>query len=118
MYLKKIMFLVFVIVLASCTNDKQVDLEAVTCVDVFTYTDCVKTIIDQNCIICHNSSVDAVGPFPLETYEQVKDKIENGNILDRIQRPDGADGIMPQTGKMPQGKIDAILTWVNQGFLE
>lgn len=104
--------------MSSCTNDKQSDLEVQLCEDTFTYTDCVKTIIDNNCIICHHSGADALGPFPLETYAQVRDVAENGAMLDRIQRADGADGIMPQTGKMPQANIDAILAWVNGGFEE
>lgn len=116
--IKNFIYISITVLLLSCANDKQSELEAIPCVDVFTYTDCVKTIIQENCIVCHNSGADPVGPFPLETYEQVREVAENGAMLDRIQRPDGADGIMPQTGKMPQAKIDAILTWAAGGFEE
>lgn len=115
---KNILIITFLVVLFSCTNDKQSDFEVQPCVDTFTYNDCVKTIIDNNCIICHHSGANALGPFPLETYEQVKEKAENGALLDRIQLPDGADGIMPQTGKMPQANIDVILAWANEGYIE
>lgn len=106
------------IFLLSCTNTKEAELINVICVDEFTYTDCVKEIIDNNCVVCHNSGNNAAGPFPLETYEQVKDKTQNGNILTRIQLPDGANGIMPQTGKMTQAKIDVIVAWANSGYME
>ncbi len=115
---KNLIFGIILIFLLSCTNTKEADLVSVPCTDEFTYTDCVKTIIDNNCIICHNSNLNALGPFPLETYEQVKEKTQNGNILARIQLPDGANGIMPQTGKMSQANIDVIVTWANKGFLE
>ena len=118
MKIKWILVVTFLTVLTSCTNDKQSDLEDLVCVDTFTYTACVKEIIDNNCTVCHHSGADAVGPFALETYAQVRDVAENGNMLDRIQREDGAEGAMPQTGKMPQGKIDVILAWVNGGFQE
>jgi hypothetical protein len=118
MNLKNIITVLLLLVFASCTNDKQSDLEVIACVDTFTYSECVKTIIEENCLICHHSGANALGPFPLETYEQVRDKAENGNLLTRIQLPDGANGIMPQVGKMPQTKIDAILTWVAEDFTE
>ncbi|MCF6349905.1 MAG: cytochrome c [Flavobacteriaceae bacterium] len=115
---KNIIIIAVLMILGSCTNDKQSDLEAIVCVDTFIYSDCIKTIIEENCTICHHSGSNAPGPFPLETYDQVRDAAENGNLLVRIQLPDGANGIMPQTGKMTQTKIDAILNWVNEGFLE
>lgn len=115
---KKLVLGIILTFLLSCTNTKEIDLVSIACVDEFTYTDCVKMIIDNNCIVCHNSNPNAFGPFPLETYEQVKEKAQNGNILTRIQLPDGADGIMPQTGKMSQANIDVIVAWANGGFLE
>jgi hypothetical protein len=115
---KNIIIVVLLLMLTSCANDKQSDLEVIACVDVFTYSECVKTIIDNNCIICHHSGANALGPFPLETYDQVKEKVEDGNLLARIQLPDGANGIMPQVGKMSQTEIDAILVWVAEGFIE
>ena len=102
----------------SCTSDKEEELSDVACVDTFTYTECVKTIIDTNCVVCHNSTATASGPFPLETFAQVKDKAMNGQLLNRIQLEAGALGIMPQTGKMPQAKVDVILAWANEGYKE
>jgi hypothetical protein len=117
--IKKIcLFSLVIISFISCTNDKEGDLVDVLCEDIFTYNDCVKAIIDNNCIVCHNSGANPVAPFPLETYDQVKDKAQNGQLLNRIQLPDGDAAIMPQTGKMPQANIDVIVAWANEGFIE
>ncbi len=35
-----------------------------------TYADTISPIISKNCIACHHQ--DGIGPFPLETYEQVR----------------------------------------------
>ncbi len=110
-----ILFLFLLIV--GCTSVSEDDLIDDIDLSSVTYMGNVKTIIDNNCVVCHNSGLNPIGPFPLETFEQVKDKAENGTLLFRIQLPDGDPNIMPQTGKMPQSTIDVILEWKEQGFL-
>jgi uncharacterized membrane protein len=116
----KLVFLITVLVLFfSCTDDKESDLIEEIITETVTYTDNVKTIIDNNCIVCHNSGANPIAPFPLETYTQVKEKAENsGPLLFRIQLDAGNPQIMPQTGKMPQNLIDVIVSWAEEGFLE
>jgi len=108
---------IFLIIL-SCASDSQSDLVEAINIDKVTYIDNVKTIIDSNCIVCHNSGPNPIGPFPLETYSQVKDKAQNGQLLVRIQLPAGDPSVMPKTGKMPQQLIDVIVAWADQGYLE
>lgn len=112
-------FIITLISTSSCTSASQEDLlEPFIQPLLTTYIDDVKPIISANCVTCHNSSPNAFGPFPLETYEEVKDKAENGPLLFRIQLPDGDVDIMPKPGKMPQNKIDVIVSWANDGFVE
>jgi len=77
-----------------------------------TYTANVKSIIQNNCLSCHST---AGAEFPtMETYDQVKDATQNGNVICRIN---GACGdVMPQTGKMPQSNINVIQNWANNGY--
>ena len=82
-----------------------------------TYDANVKSIINSNCVSCHAVG-QVAGYTPLTTYEEVKDAIETTDLLDRIQRENSEAGIMPQTGRMPQSKIDVILQWSEDGFLE
>lgn len=103
----------------SCTSVSEEDLlEPIIIPDLTTYEVDVKPIISANCVTCHNSSPNAFSPFPLETYEEVRDKSENGTLLTRIQLPDGDPFIMPVTGKMPQNLIDIIVAWADDGFVE
>ena len=112
-------FYAVLIIFSSCTSVSEDDLlDPVILPQLTTYNDNVKQIISANCVTCHNSSPNAFGPFPLETYDEVKDEAQNGDLLTRIQLPDGDPSIMPATGKMPQNTIDIILAWANDGFPE
>lgn len=112
-------FLIILLSTISCTSVSEEDLlEPIIIPDLTTYNIDVKPIISANCVTCHNSSPNAFGPFPLETYVEVKERAQNGALLTRIQLPDGDASIMPATGKMPQNKIDVILAWAEDGFPE
>jgi hypothetical protein len=51
----------------------------------------------------------------METYAQVREAAENGNMICRID--DQSCGlVMPQSGRMPQTKINTIKNWVSNGF--
>lgn len=82
-----------------------------------TYNANVKSIIDANCVSCHSNG--NVAAFRLLTnYNEVKNAVENGGLLERIQLQDAEPGVMPQTGRMSQAKIDVILQWNQDGLLE
>lgn len=79
-----------------------------------TYTQNVKPIIDANCIGCHRA-----GSFrDLTTYAKVKESVESGALLTRIQLQTGQQGIMPQAGRMSQTNIDVIVKWNTDGLKE
>lgn len=81
------------------------------------YTQHIQPIIQANCLSCHGSG--GISSFrPLGTYAELKDAVMNTNLLDRIQRQNGEPGQMPQTGRMPQDKIDLILVWNAGGLPE
>lgn len=82
-----------------------------------TYTKNVKSIVDANCIGCHQSGRSA-GFRPLTTYAEVKAAVENANLLGRIQLQTGQQGIMPQGGRMSQANIDVIVKWNTDGLKE
>lgn len=80
-----------------------------------TYTKNVGPLITSTCTGCHSND----SQFPnLENYADVKDAIENGELICRIDNPSNCDGnIMPQSGRMPQATIDMIKLWRDQGFV-
>lgn len=104
--------------LCSCESNTYEDIEADVILDgEVTYDTHIKSIIDNNCIMCH--APGGVSSFrPLTNYMEVKDAVENTDLLDRIQRQNGETGIMPQTGRMPMSNIDLILEWADNGLPE
>lgn len=115
--MKKYIFLCAILSsLYSCESTTYESLEEPdVIVGEVTYTANVKSIIDANCISCHASGS---GNRTLETYTQVKDAVLHTDLLDRIQKQNGMPGQMPQTGRMPQDKINIILQWNTDGLLE
>ncbi|SHK06073.1 c-type cytochrome [Epilithonimonas mollis] len=79
------------------------------------YNNSVKTIINNNCVICH-SSVGTASFLPLTDYAAVKNSVDN--ILDRIQRANGDPLKMPQGGTLSQDNINIINKWKADGLLE
>lgn len=102
----------------SCDSNTYEDIqEDVVIVGKVSYTAQVKSIIDGNCISCHSASGSA-SFRPMTNYAEVKSAFEETNLVSRIQRQNGESGQMPQTGRMPQDKIDIVIQWGTDGLLE
>ncbi|MEC4003910.1 hypothetical protein OX283_004525 [Flavobacterium sp. SUN052] len=102
------------LVLFSCESRTYEDISD-TFVANPTYTANVKPIIENNCLSCHGANTNAQYP-PMESYADVRDAAENGEMICRIDDQSCGGAIMPQTGKMPQVTIDIIKRWKQQGY--
>ncbi len=105
------------LIITSCANDSSEDFPNPIPKEV-SYTEHIEEIMTNNCLACHNSDPNPIAPFPLETYDEVREQTENGNLLFRIQLPPGDRLVMPQSGKMPQTNIDILVKWADQGYME
>lgn len=105
-----LIFLVAVLVV-SCDSNTIQEIQPI--VTNPRYNANIKPIFSAKCVSCHGSN--AQNP-PLNNYAEVKDAIENGSVLCRIQGECGE--VMPPSGKMPQGLIDLINNWKDQGYVE
>ena len=106
------MVLIFgsVVFMASCQSNTIAEISPI--VTNPTYVANIKPIFDSQCTSCHSNG----DRFPdLTTYAKVRDAVENGNVLCRINGSCG--GIMPQSGKMSQVVLDEITTWKNLGYI-
>jgi len=115
---KFIYILFFALALCSCDSHTYEDIQVPTIVEGnVTYNAQIKTIIDANCVSCH--AVGSIAGFrPLTNYAEVKDAVQNSDLLDRIKRQNGENGAMPSTGRMSQNNIDLIVQWNTNGLLE
>jgi len=105
--------------LTGCENDSPQELTYPISVENVTYTGTVRNIVNNNCIICHGTIPANNAPMSLTTYEDVRNAVINRGLLDRISRPQGAPGMMPNGGtRLPQNQIDLIVQWNEQGLPE
>jgi len=105
--------------LIGCANNSTSDLAGPEFIGQVTYTNSIKAIVDQNCIVCHADTPVNGAPMPLTTYAHVKDAILTRPLLVKISKADGEEGLMPNGGpRMPQSKIDLFFAWQAQGLLE
>ncbi|MDD5152047.1 MAG: hypothetical protein PHC28_16470 [Flavobacterium sp.] len=112
---KVIIFLMIImagVVIESCESNTYEDISFVANP---TYTANVGPIVKSTCSGCHSGGQQ----FPnLESYAEVKDAIQNGSLLCRIDDPSICFGsIMPTSGRMPQTTIDMFILWQTQGFV-
>ncbi|HET8735967.1 MAG TPA: hypothetical protein VFM69_05185 [Pricia sp.] len=109
---------IFCILFISCSNDSESDLMERDTDSPISYQANIRPIITNNCLGCHSSPPVNGAPFPLDTYDRVRNQTENGNVLVAITRQTGESAAMPPTGRLPQGTIDLIVQWAEEGFLE
>ena len=97
--------------LVSCESATIQDISAV--ITNPTYTAHVAPVMTAKCTGCHAGG----NQYPnLETYSEVKDASQNGNLLCRLDASCG--NIMPQEGALPAATITMINTWATNNFPE
>ena len=115
------LLLLLILLISSCTTSTYEDLIPVEETDpseIITYQD-VRSTFDNICSACHTNPPQNSAPMPLVTYLNVKEAVLNRDLLDRISRNEGADGLMPFGGpRLPQQTIDKIFQWNEDGLLE
>lgn len=119
MKFKYIIYFLSVLCFTSCSYNSEDDLtEEIIIEDFVTYEANVKSIIDDNCIFCHNSPPVNGAPMSLTTYNDVRDAIENSGLINRISSTD-TGFLMPFGGpRMPQNIIDLVIRWEQEGLIE
>lgn len=118
----KTLFIVlsFSSIFVGCTDDNPSTLmDNPPMVGMTTYNQNVKSIIDNNCVVCHAAVPKNGAPMSLVTYDQVKQAVMSRGLLTRISLENGNGSLMPSGGpRMPQATIDIIVKWEKDGLLE
>jgi uncharacterized membrane protein len=110
--------------LSGCTNNTLDDLEPMQQDDddggvEFVVFGDVQPIFNNNCVICHANPPLNGSIMPLVTFNNVREAVNNRDLLDRISRNQGESGLMPLGGpRLPENSIDLISQWEEDGLLE
>ena len=108
----RVFFLTAVVaVLGACESNTYEEVSGYT--DTPTYEANIKRIMTAHCTSCHSVNGTESGS-PLETYDDVVAYAES--IACKM---DGQEcGIMPPSGRIPQGQIDMFNLWIAQGYVQ
>jgi hypothetical protein len=115
--MKKIIIIVIIftgiLMYTSCDSNTYGE---VSVVENPTYTKNIGPLFDSRCTGCHKNNEQ----FPnLQTYVQVKEAVDEGDVLCKIDNPAQCNidnTIMPPSGRMQQSTIDMVKKWKEQGF--
>ena len=84
------------LIISSCTNTSEKDLiEQINPTEPITYSEHIKPVFDSNCITCHSSPAINGAGISLTTYNNVKNSIENTNLIDRINWQQDREALCP-----------------------
>jgi len=119
--MKKTAVLLFVllsiILFTNCENHSEDDLITPPSPEptLKTYNTDIKPIFTNSCIVCHGKTPINGAPSSFDTYMLVKNGVENGAILARMN-----DNVnpMPPGSNLPASTIAIIEQWASDGYLE
>jgi len=82
---------------------------------VVSYNSDIRTVVQNNCVLCHTDPPVNGAPMPLNSYSALRNAVETRGLLTRIN---SLSNPMPPTGLLPEAPRDLIQAWVDQGFPE
>ncbi|WP_299680857.1 c-type cytochrome domain-containing protein [uncultured Dokdonia sp.] len=83
-------------------------------VNVVTYENTAKAILDNACVECHNVNEQTAG-VRLDAFEFAFIEASSGIMLERMTNTTNP---MPPSGNLPDNLIQGIVDWVDDGILE
>lgn len=96
--------------IASCESNTTQEVSGI--VPNPTYAKNIGPVINTLCVGCHSAN----GEYPsLETFAEVKEAAEIGNLICRIDQSQACGRVMPPQG-MPQATIDMIKLWATNNY--
>jgi len=79
------------------------------------FSEDILPVFNFHCKSCHSGAQPA-GNLMLTNHEEIEAEIGN-NIIDRINRDNSDNLLMPPAGKLDDCVIEKIIAWKNQGSL-
>ncbi|MFC4634901.1 hypothetical protein ACFO3O_13355 [Dokdonia ponticola] len=82
--------------------------------NLVTYQNTAKAILDNACVQCHNATT-ANGGVRLHNYANASAVANSGRMVARMTNTGNP---MPPSGNLPNGIIQDIIDWIDDGTLE
>lgn len=101
---------IFALLVISCSSDGDDPIDP-SIKDV-TYVKNIKSIIDSKCISCHASTPTNGAPMALVTSGQVKEAIENRDLIGKIT----SGSMPPGNADLTAAQIQLIEDWQTNSF--
>jgi len=80
-----------------------------------TYSNTIKTIMDNNCMGCHSGSSPA-GGIPITNYTEVKSLAANGRLMGTIEHKAGYSPMPKNMAKLSDCNIAQLKIWIKDGM--
>jgi mono/diheme cytochrome c family protein len=112
--MKKSVFIsaVFLFLLASCSSEIEDGEFLSPVINDVTYSNTIKTIIENNCLDCHRTPPRNGASISLTTSDNVQDAILNRGLIGRVE-----NGSMPPVGDfLTEAEVQALKDWQSGDF--
>ena len=90
------------------------EMEPAEPLELVTYANTAKAILDSSCVECHNPS-NTNGGVQLHTYENAFSVADSGRMIIRMT---SSSNPMPPSGNLPDAIIQRLRDWIDDGLLE
>ena len=111
------LILTLTVLITGCYYDVEEELYPPNNCDTtnVTYSSTISTIINNNaCLSCH-SGASPSGGFSLESYANVKAKVNDGRLFGSINHSSGFAPMPQGLNKMSQCDINKVKAWIDAG---
>lgn len=80
-----------------------------------TYSICITSILETNCLGCHSGSASSGGGIILDNYTDVKKQVDNGKLIGSIKWSNGYSPMPKSASKLLSDDINIIQKWIDAG---
>jgi hypothetical protein len=110
-------FLFFIIIwFISCENQNEEDLFGNSDCDStdVSYSGYIGPLLQNHCFNCH-SDANLIAPFSLEGYDNVKTRVNNGQLSGALNHQPGFQKMPRGRPKLPACDLSKINSWIRDG---
>ncbi len=109
---------IFLFAISGCYYDsKEYLYPQLTSCDTtnITYKVCIVNILDMSCVGCHSGSASSGGGIKLDSYTEVKKRVDDGKLMGSIKWTTGFKKMPKNDSKIESSSIVILEKWISAG---